>query len=165
MSLSDAEYRPLERESKRTNLDHNHLSYQPAPTTKWTIKTLVLIAVVSSFCNILLVVHVLRNSSSISPKSHDKTLYAGLERDIPTPFRDDTLFSPRNRSLSDAAWDNWVVNPGIVALPHDWVKAKALPQAQQWPWDGDKGICLLKGYHNLHCLVSFNRQSSFHSMI
>ena len=27
-----------------------------------------------------------------------------------------------------------------------------LPQAQHWPWDGNKGIYLLNGFHNLHCL-------------
>ena len=82
-----------------------------------------------------------------------QSLYAGLSRDVPLPYRDDTIFSPGNRTLSDAAWEAWVVNPGIVALPHEWVKAKMLPRAQRWPWDGDKGIYLLNGYHNLHCLV------------
>ena len=83
----------------------------------------------------------------------DVSLYAEISRDTPTPYRDDSIFAPRNRTLSDAAWDAWVADPGIVALPHDWVKAKMLPSAQKWPWDGDKGVYLLNGFQNIHCLV------------
>lgn len=28
-----------------------------------------------------------------------------------------------------------------------------LPEAQTFPWDDNKGLYLLNGYHNLHCLV------------
>ena len=80
-------------------------------------------------------------------------MYAGLERDVPTPYRDDLIFNSPNRSLADAAWESWVVDPGIVALPHNWVKGRMLPQAQHWPWDEDKGLYLLQGFHNMHCLV------------
>ncbi|KAL8819487.1 MAG: hypothetical protein Q9191_007724 [Dirinaria sp. TL-2023a] len=115
------------------------------------MKVLVLVAILSSCGNVLWALQAFR---SLPPKAlhEDVSLYARLERDVPTPFRDDTIFSHPNRTIADEAWNSWVVDPGIVALPHSWVKGKMLPQAQKWPWDGDKGVYLLNGYHNLHCL-------------
>lgn len=152
MSFSEPKYQPLEQESKKTSLDYHHLPYQTPPTKQWKVNALIITAILSLVANLLFTIYAIKTPLILNVETKDKTLYAGLERDVPTPFKDDTLFSPNNRSLSDAAWDNWVVDPGIVALPHDWVKAKMLPQAQHWPWDGDKGVYLLNGFHNLHCL-------------
>ena len=85
--------------------------------------------------------------------SKDQSLYVGLERETPVPWRDHTMFKNPNRSISDAAREDWIVDPGIVALPNNWVKGKMLPQAQHWPWDEDKGLYLLQGLHDIHCLV------------
>ena len=41
----------------------------------------------------------------------------------------------------------------MVALPADFATANGLPLAQRFPWDPSKGIYLLNGYHNLHCIV------------
>lgn len=122
------------------------------------MKALAVIAILSTFGNIAWVIQAFRNTSvkslhRLTNEGYEQSLYAGLVREVPTPFRDDLIFSPHNRSLSDAAWENWVVDPGIVALPHAWVKEKMLPRAQHWPWDGDKGVYLLNGFHNIHCLV------------
>lgn len=119
---------------------------------KMATNTLVIVAVLSCLGNVLWAVHSFRDYRTI-PNSGDISLYAGLERDVPLPYRDDTIFANSNRSIADAAWDSWVVDPGIVALSHNWVKAKMLPQAQHWPWDKEKGIYLLNGFHNIHCLV------------
>ena len=122
-------------------------------TNKLTSRALVVVAIISCLGNLIWVSHFIRASPTAS-QSMDRSLYAGLERDVPMPYRHDTIFAHHNRSIADAAWDSWVVDPGIVALPHEWVKAKMLPQSQHWPWDKDKGIYLLNGFHNLHCLVS-----------
>lgn len=43
-----------------------------------------------------------------------------------------------------------------MALPQKFVSEKGLPHAMRFPWDDDKGVYLLQGYHNLHCLVSLD---------
>ena len=59
--------------------------------------------------------------------NRDRSFYTDLERDISTPHRDDLIFKSPNRSLADAAWSSWVVDPGTVALLNDWIKGKMLP--------------------------------------
>lgn len=41
-----------------------------------------------------------------------------------------------------------------MALSDNWVAEKDLPKALRFPWDQSKGVYLLQGFHNLHCLVS-----------
>ncbi|EHK99183.1 hypothetical protein M7I_5016 [Glarea lozoyensis 74030] len=41
---------------------------------------------------------------------------------------------------------------GLVALSEDYVQSHDLLPAQQWPWDENKRIYILNGFHNLHCL-------------
>ena len=65
----------------------------------------------------------------------------------------DTDFASQNRTAADAAWSRLDSNGGSVALSDEYVSEKGLPTAQRWPWDATKGIYLLHGYHNLHCLV------------
>ena len=108
----------------RTEYERKNSTYRSSSTNKLMIKALVLITIASSFGNFLWAIRTLRDNDlscrcPTSPSSHEKSLYAGLDYDIPIPFRDGLIFSLKNRSLSDAAWENWVVDPGIVALPHD----------------------------------------------
>ena len=42
----------------------------------------------------------------------------------------------------------------MVALPESLALANGLPMAQRFPWDVSKGVYLLNGHHNLHCIVS-----------
>jgi hypothetical protein len=51
------------------------------------------------------------------------------------------------------AWEALSGDPGVVALSDDFVAAKQLPTAMRYPWDSSKGVYLLQGFHNLHCLV------------
>ena len=114
---------------------------------------ITLVAILSSMINLLLAFQTPKETRG-NHSSHGRSLHANLDRDVLTPFRDDTMFASHNRTIADIAWDSWVMDPGIAALSHEWVKQKVLPQAQHWPWDGNKGVYLLNGFHNLHCLVS-----------
>lgn len=42
---------------------------------------------------------------------------------------------------------------GTVALEDGYVEEMGLPAAQRFPWDQDKGLYLLNGFHSMHCLV------------
>ena len=66
-----------------------------------------------------------------------------------------------NETARDLMWEAINIDDGMVALPDDLVAEKGLPVAQRFPWDSSKGIYLLNGYHNLHCVVS----STYYSIL
>lgn len=65
----------------------------------------------------------------------------------------DTAYTSDNLSAVSALWEKLSGDPGVVALSTDYVSEKRLPHAYRFPWDEDKGVYLLQGFHNLHCLV------------
>ncbi len=87
------------------------------------------------------------HSLNISPQ-------ANLERNVPVPFAKGTPYTNPNETLADKLWDDINIDVGMVALPEEFVAAHGLPIAQRFPWDRSKGIYLLNGHHNLHCIVS-----------
>ncbi|CAJ2504614.1 Uu.00g120080.m01.CDS01 [Anthostomella pinea] len=54
-------------------------------------------------------------------------------------------------------WEKFSGDAGVVALSQDYVTGKMLPHALRFPWDEDKGVYLLQGFHNLHCLRTLFR--------
>ena len=154
MGFEGEKYTPLLEHADEDQFHHvNGLGSRISTTNKLATRAIIVVAIFSCLGNLIWAFHFIRISPT-TMMNIDRSLYAGLERDVPMPYRDDTIFASHNRSIADAAWDSWVVDPGIVALPHDWVKGKMLPQSQRWPWGKDKGIYLLNGFHNIHCLVS-----------
>lgn len=65
-----------------------------------------------------------------------------------------TDFSSPDDSISAAAWDQYVIN-GFVALPHTWAQDRGWPLGREMPGDVEKGIYVVDGFHQLHCLVCF----------
>jgi hypothetical protein len=154
MSSKNVKYRPLDDED-----DANHFAttkFCQVPNGTATNRTLVLLLIFSSLCHfiwpVLWVLHV--QNAPPNTCAPERSPYAGLIYDTPIPFRDDSMFVHRNTAIADAAWDSWTIEPGIVALPHDFVNRKMLPQAQASPLDENKGVYVLSSYHSLHCLVS-----------
>lgn len=64
------------------------------------------------------------------------------------------IYTDHNETLRNAAWDAINIDDGMIALPDDLVAENRLPVAQRFPWDDTKGIYLVNGHHNLHCVVS-----------
>ena len=58
-----------------------------------------------------------------------------------------------NASVAATLWHDIDIDSGVVALSDDYVASKDLLPAQRFPWDETKGIYIIHGYHNLHCLV------------
>ena len=58
--------------------------------------------------------------------------------------------------IADEAWksSHLVTYTGLVAVSEDWARSKNLPEAQRFLWDKSKGLYILNGFHNMHCLVS-----------
>lgn len=58
-----------------------------------------------------------------------------------------------DESVADRLWDDISIDNGTVALDDSYVEAMELPRSQRFPWDQEKGIYLLNGFHSMHCLV------------
>ncbi|KAA8570256.1 hypothetical protein EYC84_002568 [Monilinia fructicola] len=69
-----------------------------------------------------------------------------------------TDFSSPDDAVSAAAWDRYVVN-GFVALPHAWARDRGWPLGRDMPGDGEKGIYVVDGFHQLHCLMSLRTET------
>lgn len=65
-----------------------------------------------------------------------------------------TDYSSGNRTLSDGLWHNLRPAYGTVALDLDWAAEQRLPETEHHPDDPSKGVYILDGYHQIHCLVS-----------
>lgn len=67
-------------------------------------------------------------------------------------FRTYTEYSDIDPAISDPAWNNFRVN-GFIAIPHTEAAQRGLPLAEDFPDDSSKGIYVLSGFHQLHCVV------------
>jgi hypothetical protein len=86
-----------------------------------------------------------------------KASLAGLQREIPIAIHADTEYTQKNVTAITELWQKLSGDPGVVALPDSFVEEKHLPRAMRFPWDETRGVYLLAGFHNLHCLVRLRR--------
>jgi len=82
--------------------------------------------------------------------------FAQLPRDTPKPFYTETTVN----TLPDEDWEWPVPELGMLALSNEYTEELNLPHAQPWPWDFSKGIYLLHGHHNIHCLKMIRQSIS-----
>ncbi|RYO87810.1 hypothetical protein DL764_008804 [Monosporascus ibericus] len=122
----------------------------------WVITTIAaILLVISLAANLALAVQIPWTSRGQDGgcRSH----YAGLKRDLPIQIYPLTEYTGKNITVVEELWEKLSGDPGVVALPQHYVKEKQLPHAYRFPWDDDKGVYLLQGFHNLHCLRTLFR--------
>ncbi|KAL4794452.1 hypothetical protein BDV19DRAFT_365048 [Aspergillus venezuelensis] len=78
--------------------------------------------------------------------------FANLTRNTTTPYVLLTDYASPNTSLSDPLWNSINIDAGVIALSDSYAESHNLRTAQRFPWDTSKGIYIIHGYHNLHCL-------------
>lgn len=79
---------------------------------------------------------------------------ASLSRHLTEPYYEETIYSKNeNASRTASLWHDIDIDSGVIALSDEYVAAKSLLLAQRFPWDATKGVYIVHGYHNLHCLV------------
>lgn len=74
-------------------------------------------------------------------------------------FQTVTEYSSDNPAIVSEAWARFVIN-GFVALPNSWAAERQWPAAREMPEDTDKGIYVVDGFHQLHCVVRSRAPSS-----
>jgi hypothetical protein len=82
----------------------------------------------------------------------ERTKYAGLTRNREEPFVMLTNYTSEDEELQNRLWHEINVDDAVVALSDDWAAEHGLRTSQRFPWDDTKGIYILHGFHNLHCL-------------
>lgn len=78
--------------------------------------------------------------------------YAELHLTQTEPYVLLTDYSSSNTTLADTLWHSINIDSGVVALSDSFASSHNLRTAQRFPWDTSKGIYILHGFHNLHCL-------------
>ncbi|KAF2877555.1 hypothetical protein BDV95DRAFT_590119 [Massariosphaeria phaeospora] len=70
------------------------------------------------------------------------------------PFRTHTEYWNPNvsESVLDAAWDALDTNPMAIAISNDTARRAGLAPSMRFPWDGERSVYYVKGFHDLHCL-------------
>ncbi|KAF7860759.1 hypothetical protein EAF04_008277 [Stromatinia cepivora] len=67
-------------------------------------------------------------------------------------FHTYTKYSEVNQSISDPAWDSFTTN-GFVAISHTEAAGFGIPLAEDFPDDPSKGVYVLAGFHQIHCVM------------
>ena len=76
------------------------------------------------------------------PREHTQEYY------VETPYADAS-----NETANAQLWHDINVDAAMVALDDEYAWSHGLRTAQRFPWDTNKGIYLIHGFHNLHCMV------------
>jgi len=81
---------------------------------------------------------------------------AKLSWDTPRPWLKKTPYSSTNLAEASKLWETSLdIDTGMLALTDEFVKKEGLPtMSGRFPWDEDKSIFFVSGFHDLHCLVS-----------
>ncbi|OAL03443.1 hypothetical protein IQ06DRAFT_107597 [Phaeosphaeriaceae sp. SRC1lsM3a] len=125
------------------------------PTNTRSFVLFLCLILLSLSANVLLVMDNAKlRIAGDSARNSAKTRFSGLTFDSPTPYHSETKYWNRNATDGeiDAAWDSIDTGPMAVALHDDYVKKAGLSPTSRFPWDTERSVYYLKGYHDLHCL-------------
>ena len=155
-------YTKLKSTNSEDEEDQQVRSCQQCAFKKVMIHCILFALIVVSFTNGFVVYHygyrqanqVVRSEYGILHQlvfiaSHVDVLIAELSREIPVAFQRDG----HENTSPEWLWNTPDLNVGMIALTDEYSKSKHLPRAQRYPWDYNKGLYYIHGYHNLHCLV------------
>jgi hypothetical protein len=96
--------------------------------------------------------------NEIAPAAPDE--YA-IPDEIPyqyRPFWWNTEYSSANQTLQDELWESIRWAHGVIAIDTAQAKAKHWPDTMSLPSDANKGVYVLEGYLEVHCLWILRRQ-------
>ncbi|KAI1504897.1 hypothetical protein F5X99DRAFT_431951 [Biscogniauxia marginata] len=124
----------------------------PSSRSSWCRCQKLLLGLLSSslIANLILITLLFHHPAPAPPDQPSR--YAGLQLVRSEPYVRVTKYSSPNETFQEQLWRDISVDAGVVALPDAWAAGRGLRAAQRFPWDPSKGVYILHGYHNLHCL-------------
>lgn len=135
---------------------------------KWQAVAILAALITSITVNIFIGAHILWSSNNatqgrtsygkyMQPKDSTRLLtnssIAGLAQNVLMFWNRTTPYEGTDVE-TDRLWQDITIDHGIIALSDEYAESKGLPKARRFPWDHSKGLYILQGYHQLHCLVS-----------
>ncbi|KAM0739606.1 hypothetical protein ACQRIT_004790 [Beauveria bassiana] len=168
MRSKSEEYAPLHRDSSDRWSDESKETLSPAkqhnaprnPLYICSLIVSIILLAMSLFVNMIFILRIQTNQqiakSSLAEGDCPST-HAGLKRDVPVAIQHGSEYTGDNLTEVRALWEELSGDPGVVALPEAYVQQTKLPHALRFPWDEDKGVYLLQGFHDLHCLRTLFR--------
>ncbi|KAL8821736.1 MAG: hypothetical protein Q9223_000260 [Gallowayella weberi] len=155
-------YKPLD--NSKDSVEDQHL-----PGQVWTSSRAFLAGiVVSLLLNVFLAVAILHTSGKAVdhkrtaygilpapalPVTAAKVVTAHLRQDFSLAWQSKSRYFGEDDAVADKLWDEISIDNGTVALDDTYAASMGLPLSQRFPWDKNKGLYLLNGYHSLHCLA------------
>ncbi|KAH7108673.1 hypothetical protein B0J11DRAFT_500151 [Dendryphion nanum] len=122
----------------------------PSNTRSFVVSLSILL--ISLSANIILLLH---HFPRTCQEDGGRSIYSGLSFDTLVPYRTQSMYWDRKNANSTAAndaWDAIDTNPMAIALHDDFAKQVGLGPSIRFPWDTERSIYYLKGFHDLHCL-------------
>ncbi|KAI0817303.1 hypothetical protein GGR55DRAFT_11964 [Xylaria sp. FL0064] len=123
----------------------------------WKVKLVVFLLIALTSANVVLLFWQAAFFLTLTRGADASSYYAGLERDTPVQIYPSTTYTSDNLTEVVPLWEKVSGDLGVVALSTEYLKGKQLPHALRFPWDTTKGVYLLQGFHNLHCLRTLFR--------
>ncbi|KAL9600907.1 MAG: hypothetical protein Q9219_002842 [cf. Caloplaca sp. 3 TL-2023] len=153
---NETEQEPFLSDEKDRPSRSNILTYPSLPRSQNLIIFILLVALGCS--TVINIKNVIKPSlPGIQQQAEDQTPYAGLTWSKTIAWEMSTPYSSDNLTYAHEQWSQLDEDSGVVALPDAYTQQKNLPKAQRFPWDKSKGLYLLNGFHNLHCIKKLER--------
>jgi hypothetical protein len=145
-------------------------SKQPFPRSTRNLKFIT----VSLFCALSVLINLLllsRLSAALKSPRHELSKYgeghsvercvlqanentARLPADEYIVYSAINEFTTGNDTEIDKAWSNINTDAAAIALTDEWAEERGIETGERFPWDFNKGLYAVLGFHELHCLVS-----------
>jgi len=89
--------------------------------------------------------------------------FAGLPMDEVRTYLVQTKFSDTNETLADEHWETMDSGSGGITLSDEYAIEHDLSIGDRLPWNENKGLYFIKGFHEMHCLKLIRKSlSEFH---
>lgn len=141
------DYESLLHDSEKTGHYTRRLySFLDSSSERRRNRILAILLSISLLANVILGVLLLK------PAPIERTKYGRLARDREEPYVFVSNYTAEDEEVQNKLWEDINIDDGVVALSDDWAAAHGLRPSQRFPWDDTKGIYILHGFHNMHCL-------------
>jgi hypothetical protein len=77
-----------------------------------------------------------------------------MTNDLDLPWEDETRYNTGNYSEQDLLWGKLRADSGVIALTKSYAAEHGLRRGSPFPWDSEKELYLVNGFHSVHCVVS-----------
>lgn len=139
--------------------EQNRPSSKPR-TPRWAYAVIILLLLTNTLQTGLFTWYRSHSTSTdVSMTDSPRHAEAALPK-IPEVYRQfwwNTAYSSTNETEQDEMWNQILWTHGMIQADKTWAQAQNWPDTMTHPRDQNKGVWLLEGYHEVHCLGVLRR--------